>query len=187
MSRRQRLPMEQVLLGFLMAEPMHGYDLHRRVEEELRQIWYMGISNVYGALKRLERAGQVESDLNPQESRPPRKIYRVTSSGRRSFLEWIQCPVSTIRDMRVEFPAKLYFFHTLGLEGAGELTMTQEAVCRELVRRLERRAAACGPHEFNRLVFDFRRRQIEAIIEWLKSCREEWGQWPHRRDAAMEP
>ena len=47
MSRRQRLPMEQALLGFLLEGPKHGYDLHQRVEEELGQIWYMGISNVY--------------------------------------------------------------------------------------------------------------------------------------------
>ena len=66
MSRR-RLPLEQALLGFLMQRPLHGYDLHERVEKELGEIWYMGISNVYGALKRLEQSGQIESDLIPQE------------------------------------------------------------------------------------------------------------------------
>ena len=32
---RRRLPLEKVLLGFLMQGPLHGYDLHRRVETEL--------------------------------------------------------------------------------------------------------------------------------------------------------
>lgn len=177
MNGRRRLPMEQALLGLLMEGSMHGYDLHQRVEEELGQIWYMGISNVYGALKRLAQADQVESTLSPQESRPPRKIYRITPAGRRSFLDWVQRPVPTIRDMRVEFPAKLYFFHALGLEGVEELIAAQEAVCRERVERLERSAAQFGPHDFDRLILDFRRRQVEAILEWLKSCREGWKQW----------
>jgi len=186
MNGRRRLPLEQALLGFLMDGLMHGYDLHRRVEDELGRIWYMGISNVYGALKRLERAGQVESTLSPQESRPPRKVYRITPAGRESFLDWIQQPVPTMRDMRVEFPAKLYFFHALGLEGARELIAAQETVCRERIERLERSAAQCGPHDFDRLVFDFRRRQVGAILEWLKSCREEWEQWTHA-SAGMRP
>jgi len=173
MNSRRRLPLEQALLGFLMQRPMHGYDLHRRVEEELGVIWYMGISNIYGALKRLEQTGHVESTFGPQTSRPPRKVYRITSAGERSFLDWVRRPIPTMRDMRVEFPAKLYFFRTLGLEGIGELIAAQETVCRERVERLERSAARCAPHDFNRLVYDFRRRQIEAILDWLQFCREE--------------
>jgi aromatic ring-cleaving dioxygenase len=78
-----------------------------------------------------------------------------------------------MRDMRVEFPAKLYHLRALGLEGIGELIAAQEAICRERVEWLEQSAAQCGPHDFNRLVYDFRRRQIEAILDWLQVCREE--------------
>jgi PadR family transcriptional regulator AphA len=173
MSGQRRLPLEQALLGFLIQGAMHGYDLHRRVEDELGIVWYMGISNVYGALKRLEQASRVESTLSPQEGRPPRKVYRITPAGEQSFLDWVRRPVPTMRDMRVEFPAKLYFFHLLGLEGIGELVAAQEAVCRARVEWLEQKIAQCGPQDFNRLVFDFRRRQIEAILDWLQVCREE--------------
>jgi DNA-binding PadR family transcriptional regulator len=175
MSDRRRLPMEQVLLGFLMAGEAHGYELHGRVEGELGRVWAMGVSNIYGVLKQLEQAGQVESTVTPQENRPPRKVYRITPAGRSSFLDWVQRAVPSMRDMRVEFPAKLYFFHALGLEGAGELIVAQEAVCRERIERLERRAGRCGPRDFDRMVFDFRRRQIEAILAWLQSCGEEWA------------
>ena len=72
MSGRRRLPMEKALLGFLMTGPLHGYDLHRRVEEELGRVWYMGISNIYGALRRLEEAGFVISTVSQQVGRPPR-------------------------------------------------------------------------------------------------------------------
>jgi PadR family transcriptional regulator AphA len=184
MNGRRRLPMEKALLGFLMAGPMHGYELHRCVEEELGRIWSMGISNVYGALKRLEGSGQVSATIAPQDNRPDRKIYRVTPAGRESFLDWMRRPVPAMRDMRVEFLAKLYFFHALGIEGSEELIAAQDAVCRERVERLEGSLARCGPQDFDRLIFDFRRRQIEAILGWLTSCREEWEKWTHAPAAA---
>ena len=173
MGRRQRLPLEQALLGFLMQEPMHGYDLHQRIEVELGEIWYMGISNVYSTLKRLEQSGWIESTLMPQESRPSRKVYRITPTGEQSFLDWLRQPVPIMQKMRVEFPTKLYFFRTLGLDGVSDLITAQESVCQERIERLEQKAAQCAPHDLNRLVFDFRRRQIEAMIDWLHACRED--------------
>ena len=176
MSKR-RLPLEQTLLGFLMHGPLHGYDLHQQVEAELGEIWYMGISNVYGALKRLEQSDQVESDLIPQEGRPSRKVYHITPAGEQSFLEWLRQPVPAIREMRVQFPAKLYFFNRLGLEGVTGLIAAQETACRERIELLEREMAQRPPHDLNRLVFDFRLRQIEAIVDWLQVCRDEWTGW----------
>jgi DNA-binding PadR family transcriptional regulator len=173
MSKR-RLPLEQTLLGFLMQGPLHGYDLHERIEKDLGEIWYMGISNVYGTLKRLEESGQVEHSLVPQEGRPPRKVYQITPTGEQSFLEWLQQPVPSMRKMRVEFPAKLYFIRLLEQKGVEELIAAQEAICRERIEQWESKIAACAPHDINRLVFDFRRRQIEAIVDWLYLCREEW-------------
>ncbi|MEA3338563.1 MAG: helix-turn-helix transcriptional regulator [Chloroflexota bacterium] len=174
--------MEQTLLGFLMQEPMHGYNLHQRVEAELGEIWYMGISNVYSALKRLERSGRVESTLVPQEGNPSRKVYTITPAGERSFLGWLHRSISTMRRIRVEFPAKLYFFRALGLEGMQDLIAAQETTCQERVERLEQKTAPGSPHDINRLVFDFRRRQIEAIIGWFQFCREEWLSSPTGRE-----
>lgn len=170
MSSQQRLPLEQALLGFLSQKSMHGYDLHRRAQDELGRIWHMGISNIYGALKQLEKANYVEATLTPQDSRPPRKVYRITRSGRKSFRDWVRRPVPNIRRLRVEFLAKLYFLHALGMKGAEKLIAAQEAVCRERITEIEQDLAGCNPQDFSRLVFDFRRRQIEAILDWLKVC-----------------
>ena len=168
-----RLLLEQALLGLLMQGPMHGYDLHRRAKEELGRIWHMGISNIYGALKQLEEAGHVESTLSPQDSRPTRKIYRITRAGRKSFRDWARQPVPNMRRLRVEFLAKLYFLHTLGLKGTDKLIADQETICQARIAQLERSAAGHDPQDFDRLVFDFRRRQIEAILNWLEMCRKE--------------
>jgi hypothetical protein len=75
-----------------------------------------------------------------------------------------------MRDMRVIFPAKLYFFHHLGLEGIEALISAQEDACRERLARLNASAERYPPDDFNQLVFDFRRRQLEAILDWLQAC-----------------
>jgi DNA-binding PadR family transcriptional regulator len=107
----------------------------------------------------------------PQENHPPRKVYHITLDGKRNFFDWLHHPILTMRRMRVEFPTKLYFFRTLGLEGADDLISAQEAFCQEQVARLKQKAAQRDPDDLLRLVFDFRRYQIEATIGWLHDCR----------------
>jgi|YNPBryBLVA2012_1023415.scaffolds.fasta_scaffold01451_10 PadR family transcriptional regulator AphA len=161
-----------MLLGFLMPGPLHGYELHQRVQAGLGRVWAIGMSNLYGALKRLEEAGQVTSDLASQESRPPRRVYAITPAGRERFLDWVRRPEPTIRDMRAAFLARLYFHRSLALPGVETLIAAQEAVCRERLAGLEEAVLRSDPQGFDHLVFDFRRRQVSAILEWLQSCRQ---------------
>jgi DNA-binding PadR family transcriptional regulator len=172
MSWSSSYPLEQALLGFLMQEPAHGYALHRRAEEELGRIWYMGMSNVYGTLKELEETGQVESS-HEEGSYPPRTVYRITAEGRESFMAWVGEPVAAVRDMRVELLAKLYFFHTLGLQGREALLDAQEAWCRERLGQLEQRTAQDRQDEFEHIVSGFRRHRIAATLDWLQTLRGE--------------
>jgi PadR family transcriptional regulator AphA len=174
MKSQSPFPLEKALLGFLMQGPAHGYALHQRAESELGRIWYMGMSNVYATLKDLEEAGQVESSLE-EGSYPPRRVYAITSEGRESFLGWIREPVPAVRDMRVEFLAKLYFFHTLNLEGVGRLLEAQRAVYQEQLERLELRAAEGTEDVFEGAVTDFRRRRVQTTIDWLRACEERWA------------
>ena len=174
MSTQSGFPLEQALLGFLMQGAAHGYALHQRAEGELGRIWYMGLGNVYNTLKSLEYAGKIETTLEPQENYPPRKVHQITPDGRDSFLSWLRKPVSAIRDMRVEFLAKLYFFHTLGLDGVDELLMAQKKLCQKQIESLKRNTVP-PTDTFQNLVYEFRRRRIQSTLDWLQLCQDEWG------------
>jgi len=173
MSSQSPFPLEKALLGFLMQGPAHGYALHQRAESDLGRIWYMGMSNVYATLKSLEEEGHVESSLD-EESYPPRKVYAITSDGRESFLAWVRESVPAIRDMRVEFLAKLYFFHTLDLEGADDLLEAQRVLCQKQLEELKERVDGKSNDAFERIVTDFRRRRIQASVDWLRACEDVW-------------
>jgi PadR family transcriptional regulator AphA len=131
----------------------------------------LGLSKLYAQLKQLEEAGLVEAQMEPQPSRPARKVYHLTPEGRAVFLEWVRQPTPYLRHLRVEFLARLYFFRWLALDGLDELVARQQAVCQDQIERFERLAVETGD-EFRRCVLEFRRGQLEAVVGWLDRCLE---------------
>jgi PadR family transcriptional regulator, regulatory protein AphA len=160
-----------VLLGFLMSGPAHPYELYQRFDRELGRVWRVGQSHLYAYLKRIEAEGMAKVEVEEQESRPARNVYRLTSAGRRRFLEWLRKPSRHVRNIRLEFLVRLYFFRALELEGQDELVLAQKAVIEERLASLERsmRETDSGS-EYWCLVLDFRRGEMEAILAWLDRC-----------------
>ena len=119
----------------------------------------------------LEEAGLVEAHMEPQPSRPARKVYHLTSEGRAVFLEWVRQPTPYLRHLRVEFLARLYFFRLLELDGLDGLVARQQAVCQAQIERFDRLAAETDD-EVHRCVLEFRRGQLGAVVHWLGRCLE---------------
>ncbi|MGQ9516345.1 MAG: PadR family transcriptional regulator [Anaerolineae bacterium] len=170
----ERLPLEYAALGLLMRGPRHGYQLHRDFGRYLGVVWRCGRSQFYAALKALEAAGLVSSSMKPQEGRPPRHVLHITPAGQQAFMEWLNAPVLSVRQMRVEFLSKLRFFDLLGLPGAPALIDAQIGVCGERLARLESSREAGGGDDFEALVYAFRRGQLEAVRTWLEQCRRQF-------------
>jgi len=186
---RKELAPEWALLGLLTQKPMHGYELHRYFTDPsaLGQVWYLGLSQMYKLLKELERQGYLEVTVEPQENYPARKVYHITPSGRAAFLQWMEKPISNTRLIRVEFLAKLFLAQLLGSEMTERVISTQLETCQAQLTRLQEEAcpersgrAYSADWElgignwkliFERLVFRFREGQIQAIIDWLRTCR----------------
>ena len=158
-----------LLLGLLAWEPMHGYELyHNLASSPLGRVWYLGRSQMYKLLKELEALGYVEGRRKMQANRPAKKIYHITPPGREAFLRWLETPIATPRLIRVEFLAKLFLAQPLGPQTVGRVIDAQMAACRRRLARLQEEASDKG---FEHLVFRFRSRQIQAIIDWLEYCR----------------
>jgi DNA-binding PadR family transcriptional regulator len=160
-----------VLLGSLMSGPQHGYELYQDLDHDLAGVWQIGLSQLYAQLKQLEEAGLVVARTEPQPNRPPRKVYHITDEGRDVFLHWLRQPTPYLRLIRVEFLLRLYLFDRLSLPGVEQLVAAQRAVCREQADRFGQAAAEAGGG-FQRLVYEFRQGQMEAVIRWLDRCLE---------------
>ncbi len=101
------------ILGLLMNQPMHGYDIDSEFERGLRSICHVNISQIYAYLKSMESMGWISSDLVLQKSNPPKKVFRLTESGREELMRWLSKPVLEERQIRDELLTKVYFCWSL--------------------------------------------------------------------------
>ncbi len=76
-------------LGLLAQHPGSGYDLLKRFEKSMANVWPATQSQLYGELNKLADAGLIEvSEVGPRG----RKEYRVTDAGRAELLRWMTHP-----------------------------------------------------------------------------------------------
>lgn len=161
-----RNPAEYVVLGALSRGPSHGYDLFRFLTEDLGSIWSLGLSQVYALLGRLEADGLVSHQRIARGRRPDRKTFQLTEAGRETFRHWVETPVAHVRDIRLEFLAKLHFARLAGRGAETRLKRAQRRVCREKAKELRQglRKARTG---VERQAGQLRLVMVEAILAWL--------------------
>jgi DNA-binding PadR family transcriptional regulator len=76
-------------LGLLAQQPGSGYDLLKRFEHSMANVWPATQSQLYGELNKLAAGGLIEvTDVGPRG----RKEYRVTDAGRADLLRWMTNP-----------------------------------------------------------------------------------------------
>ena len=51
--------LELAVLGLLSEQPLHGYELKKRLSETLGPLWGISFGSLYPALRRLERDGSI--------------------------------------------------------------------------------------------------------------------------------
>lgn len=167
---------ELALLGFLYQEPKHGYAIHQELTDPtgLGSVWQIKLSLLYAQLGKLEDAGYLTTTTEPQENKPPRKIFHLTAAGERTFLSWVQSPVKHGRSLRLEFLVKLYFARRQGAAVAALLLAAQREQChawlvteQEIITK-----EVTNDRQYSRLVHQFRLGQIQAMLNWLDHCEE---------------
>ncbi|MGW6005800.1 PadR family transcriptional regulator [Oerskovia enterophila] len=73
---------ETMILGFLAEEPLHGYELRRRMEQLHGYARTISDGTLYPAIARLAKAGFVTREPGPGEAGAPRQTLHLTAAGR---------------------------------------------------------------------------------------------------------
>jgi DNA-binding PadR family transcriptional regulator len=167
---------EFALLGFLVAGPSHGYDLHQKFVTELGNVWHLSQSQAYTILKRLENRGEISARIVEQDKLPDRQMLNITLEGRRRFMDWLEngCG-SNARSVRLEFLTRLYFSNLYTPEYKSKIFAAQSAEIKSNIERLENMLAHL-PHgqTYNRLSLDLRLRQMKLILEWMAEIKTQF-------------
>jgi DNA-binding PadR family transcriptional regulator len=164
---KNRIRTEYVLLGALFQGPKHGYEIMHFLDTALQSTWQVSSSQLYVLLKRLESQGLLNCSLKAQKTRPAKRVFYLTPLGKRGFLEWLRSPVEHVRDLRIEFIAKLFFFHRLPVKGGEDLIKIQIELLEGLKKKIKKgRDKEDDP--FKKIVFGIKVLTVEAWLQWLK-------------------
>lgn len=160
-----------LLLGLLEAQPQHGYALFKTIEADLRGVCHIGMNRLYALLDEMAQAGLTNAHADASAHGPTRNTYHLTAKGRRQLHAWLEAPCPTMREMRVDFPPKLYLARQRGPAAVARLIITQREACeRELMRMSTQQRAVRGKDDYLPAIYAFRVGQIKAGIRWLDQC-----------------
>jgi len=162
---------EYAVLG-LLRRPMHGYQVARELAggSGLGLVCPLRMSNVYFLLGNLQERGLVEVEGREEDRYPPRVLLRTTAAGRRAFDAWLREPVTRLRQVRLDFLAKLFFLGQEDPALAGELLTEQKEFCRRYLAEWRDLAQSTDPAGFDRLAIEAKIAVGGGTLRWLEQC-----------------
>jgi PadR family transcriptional regulator PadR len=98
--------MDMLILNTLSLGPMHGFGIARRVEQVSRGVFKVNPGSLLTALKRLERAGWLDSGWRETENSRRAKFYSLTRAGKKQLevetADWTRRASAIARLLREE-------------------------------------------------------------------------------------
>ncbi len=169
---------EMALLGLLYGGSGHGYDLHRKVNADLGQVWHLSQSQAYSILNRLQARGDISVNEILQEKLPARQLLRITPQGRQRFTDWLDTPSGgSIRAIRMKFVTRLYFLNLYFPEKLTHAFDQQRAEAETHIARLKKICDELPIEQiYNRMSLEMRVAQLKTVLEWLDECQEYFQQ-----------
>ena len=157
-------------LGLLVQQPGSGYDLLRRFEKSMANVWPATQSQLYGELNKLAAAGLIEvSAVGPRG----RKEYRATDAGRAELLRWITNPQDDPPERSAEL-LRVFLLGELPPDQAREHLLALAAYSEGEVERLRKLESAIdwadepGADVFSHAALDYGLRMHTMQAQWAR-------------------
>src|SRR3989338_4553547 len=100
---------ELLFLGLLKEGPKHGYEIKRKIEEELFPFVGLKIKSIYYPLKKMEQLGLVDKDIGREGKWPEKFVYSITPKGEKIFNHLINESFLSIERPYFNVDLALYF------------------------------------------------------------------------------
>ena len=168
------MDIKTMVLGFLMRGSMTGYELKKRFSLSFSFFSSLSYGSIYPALTKLKQEGSITMKVEVQDGSPNRKVYTITDSGRKVFLENLRTPLALERQ-KSAFLARLFFFAHLTREE--RLAMASRYL--ESIREMQKTLAAVEPEirdradEFQYLSYRFGIRFFDDLFRNVKEVVQE--------------
>jgi PadR family transcriptional regulator AphA len=172
------LSLRNILLGLLSENSGHGYGLRKRFLSRLAHFRNINEGQLYTELAKMEKEGLIEREVVVPEKGPAKKLFHITSQGKRTFQDWLRSDQYEDGGVLYDFIHGYPFFTKCTflqhLEPAEGLDKIRNQILRmekkkkayeEILPRMERRQA----DPFRVRILSFGIKEMELRIEWLKA------------------
>ncbi|MGD2163103.1 MAG: PadR family transcriptional regulator [Anaerolineales bacterium] len=170
---------ELAVLSLIAEEDRHGYEIEQVIEARGMREWTdIGFSSIYYILKRLQQYGWIESKKRTVVGQGgPRKVYSVTTEGKRTFQQQVLKALST--------PARDLDNFQLGLASITNVPKPRATdALKTHIRTLESRAAHVRGRREGQAplplhvdgMLDLSLAMIETQLEWIERFIQRWEQ-----------
>ena len=171
------MSIKHALLALLATEPTHGYELKKRFDEAMGDLWPLQQAQIYNNLRILEKAGQIAlDDLDGAADLPERKEFRLTPSGREELEAWLSSPMRGNRKLKDDFYLKLMTLINVvdQPEKISDLLWKQREVHLQSLRELETAllSAESGEDALMAALLEGAILHAEADLSWLDRVEE---------------
>jgi DNA-binding PadR family transcriptional regulator len=172
---------DYILLAYLKSSPLHVYRLAEILQDDGIDSWSQySIPHLYYSLRRLKKDGLVEIKEKPAKSRPPQKIYSLSTEGK-SLLEQLEIDDSLISgDQYFQFDMVLGLSEKLGFKKEKLLNLVTkriESIQKTLIRVQdmfkERELEAGKLSAGERIAFKHRIRFLKSEIDFYRKSLKE--------------
>ena len=169
------MSLPHAILGFLQVMPLTGYDLKTLAfDKTVAHFWPAVLPQIYRELDKMAAKGWVESELEIQEGKPNRKVYRITETGKAELAHWLRSyqPPPAHREA---FLIQLFFAAQLSnAEIVALLKQQREAHAQKLAeyQQIHIPRGTGTPHEERQrtlmwLTLDLGLRHEQMYLDWL--------------------
>ena len=146
------MSLRYAILSLLAHDPLSGYELMKLFDGSVGYFWHASHPQIYKELARLERNDDVTHRSVEQRSRPTKKIYSLSESGRRALLTWLRVPASPQR-VKDEMMLKVFSSGLLTADETTELITKHREIHRARLQKYQEleRFLRSGPVMSNRM------------------------------------
>ncbi|MFI9007686.1 PadR family transcriptional regulator [Actinosynnema sp. NPDC053489] len=178
-------PAELTLLGLLVEQPRHGYELEEVITARGMREWTeIGFSSIYYLLAKLRDRGLITEVGTPPPGRgKARRVYRPTDDGREACARATEAAIAELHPV---FPRLL-----VGLANQpavppdrlrAALAHRADAVTAKIAELRATRAAQPHAPRFALAILDHSLSQLDAEQRWLAAYRAELATAPDQED-----
>jgi hypothetical protein len=163
---------ELAILSLIAEQPRHGYDIERVIEARGMREWTeIGFSSIYYLLKKLDKDGMIEGQLQQPEGKgPARKVYSITQPGKQAQIEGTLAALSTPQSGSVPFLLGLSNYPVVSQEQVLAALISYESQLDESLHHMLQRAENQSPlPPFIEAMFDYSRVLAEAELNWIRN------------------